>query len=63
MTEAAFDDLVKRIRNSLDCSKELAADYAKSIGDNPEVQNGQVLVRNEDKRIVARLPEKVLAES
>jgi len=63
MTEAAFDDLVKRIRNSLDCSKELAADYAKSIGETPEIQNGQILVRNEDKRIVARIPESVLAES
>jgi hypothetical protein len=63
MTEAAFDDLVKRIRNSLDCSKELAADYAKGIGETPEIQNGQVLVRNEDKRIIARIPESVLAES
>ncbi len=62
MTEAAFDDLVRRIRNSIDCSKELAADYAKKIGDSPEIQNGLILVRNEDKRIIARIPERVLAE-
>jgi hypothetical protein len=60
MTEAALDNLTTRIRNSLGCSKELAQQYARDMGDKPEIQNGQILVRNEDRRIIARLPASVL---
>ena len=53
-------DLVTRIRNELGCSKELAADYASDIGDTPEIDHQQVLIRNADRRIIARLPVNVL---
>jgi len=53
---------VTRIRTSLACSKELATEYASDIGDQPEIQNGQIVVRNEDRRIIARLPASVLEE-
>ena len=40
--------------------KELARDYAVAIGDTPEIQAGQILVRNQDGRVIARVPQSVL---
>lgn len=60
MTDSALEGLVTRIRNCLGCSKELAGEYARGISDPPEIQNGQIVVRNEERRIIARLPESVM---
>lgn len=51
---------VTRIRNALGCSKELAAEYAAHVGAQPEIDRHQVLIRNADRRIIARIPESVL---
>ena len=61
MTEPEFAALVNRIRNALGCGKDLAGDYAAAIGDSPEIQNGNVVIRDESGRIIARVPESVLA--
>ncbi len=55
-----LEALASRIRNAINCGRDLALDYAKAIGDNPEIQNGQVLVRNEEGRIIVRVPQSVL---
>lgn len=60
MEDTAYNDLAKRIRNELGCSRELAADYAAAIGDKPELEGEKVVVRNDSGRIIARLPKKVL---
>lgn len=60
MSEGDFAELVSRIRNAVGCGKELACDYAGAIGDKPEIQNGKIIVRDEDRRIIAHLPEEVL---
>jgi len=60
MTEETIDELARRIRNHLGCSKDLATEYARGIGEVPQIENGQILVRNEDQRIVARIPASVL---
>ena len=60
MTEGEFAELVLRIQNAIGCGKELAGDYAAAIGDKPEIQNGQIVVRDEARRIIAHLPEAVL---
>jgi hypothetical protein len=60
MTDTDLQTLAARIRQSLSCSKDLAEDYAKGIGDPPEVIHGKVVVRDEDKRIIARVPVSVL---
>jgi hypothetical protein len=61
MTDFAPESLAIRIRQSLGCSKELAADYVKGISDPPEIIHGKVIVRDPEGRIVARVPESVLA--
>ena len=60
MTDSEFAALVNRIRNALGCGKDLANDYATAIGDTPEIQNGNVVIRDESGRIIARVPESVL---
>lgn len=60
MTDPALQELAIRIRRSLSCSKDLAEDYAKGISDPPEVIHGKVVVRDADKRIIARVPAEVL---
>jgi hypothetical protein len=60
MTEEAFDDLVRRIRNHLGCTKDLATEYARGMGESPEIQNNEILVRNDERRIIARIPARVL---
>ena len=60
MTPSELEALASRIRNAINCGKELALDYAAAIGDNPEIQGGQVLVRNEGGRVMARVPQSVL---
>ena len=61
MTEQELNTLITRIRSTLGCSKELAGDYAAAITDPPEIQNGQVVIRSAEGRILTRLPESVLA--
>lgn len=61
MTDAATAELVSRIQNALGCGKELAGDYAAAIGDKPEIQYGKIIVRDEGGRIIAHIPEDVLA--
>jgi len=60
MTEGELAELVLRIQNAVGCGKELAGDYAEAIGDNPEIQNGKIIVRDESRRIIAHIPEEVL---
>lgn len=55
-----LEALASRIRNTINCGRDLALDYAKAIGEKPEIQAGQVLVRNEEGRIIVRIPEGVL---
>ena len=61
MTDIDIESLSVRIRQSLGCSKDLAADYAKGIGNPPEIIHGKILVRDAEGRIVARVPDSVLA--
>lgn len=61
MTLIDPETLATRIRQSPGCSKDLAVDYAKGIGDPPEIIHGKILVRDADGRIVARVPDSVLA--
>jgi len=60
MTEEAFNAAVTKIRNHLGCSKDLAAEYAMNLGEKPETQNGQILIRNGENRVIARLPASVM---
>ncbi len=60
MTEIDFPTLVSRVRNALGCSNDMAKEYAKAIGENPEVAHGKILLRNEDRRIIAYVPVSVL---
>ncbi len=60
MNEDDFAALVTRIRNSLGCSRDLAVEYAKTIGSSPEIVHGKILVRNENARVIAYIPESVL---
>ncbi len=61
MTDIDLETLAVRIRQSLGCSKDLAADYAKGISNPPEIIHGKILVRDAEGRIVARVPDSVLA--
>jgi hypothetical protein len=63
MTETDFDTIVTRVRNALGCSKDMAKEYAKAIGENPEIVHGKILLRNEDHRIIAYVPVSVLESS
>lgn len=60
MTDAEIEALALRIRQILGYGKQISEDYARGIGDPPEIIHGRVLVRNEDGRIIARVPEEVL---
>lgn len=62
MTAPDIDSLTSRIRTALCCGRDLARDYATAIGNNPEIQGGQIIVRNEEGRVIARIPESVLQE-
>jgi hypothetical protein len=61
MTESEREAIANGIRNALGCGKDLAEDYAAAIADPPEIELGQIVIRNESGRIVARVPESVLA--
>jgi len=41
----------------------MAKEYAKAIGENPEIVHGKILLRNEDHRIIAYVPVSVLESS
>lgn len=56
----ASNEFIVRIQKILGCSKDLAGDYATAIGDSPEIQNGEVVVRDDRGRVIAHLPENVL---
>ena len=58
-----FATLVSRIRNALGCGKDIATDYAKLIGDKPEIVGAKIQVRNEDNRVIAYVPASVLENS
>jgi hypothetical protein len=55
-----FSVVVTRIQNHLACSKDMAKEYASAIGSNPEIINGKIVLRNEQKRIIAHVPASVL---
>ncbi len=57
-----FASIVSRIQNALACSKDMAAEYARAIGENPEVVHGKIVLRNEQNRIIAHVPASVLEE-
>ena len=61
MSPTDLQTLATRIRQSLGCSNGLAEDYAKGISDPPEIIHGKIVVRDADGRIVARVPDSVLA--
>ena len=60
MTDTELQALAARIRQSLGCSKDLAEEYAKGIGDPPEIIHGKIVVRDANQRIIARVPDSVL---
>jgi len=60
MTDDQRTHLAQNIRAILVCGKELSEDYANAVGDAPEIIAGNVIIRNEEGRIVARVPESVL---
>ncbi|MCE9519103.1 MAG: hypothetical protein K8R87_06080 [Verrucomicrobia bacterium] len=60
MNQTDLESLATRIRNTINCGRELAQDYAAMIGDTPEIQAGQVILRNAEGRIIARVPQSVL---
>ena len=60
MTDIDFATIVSRVRNALGCSKDMATEYAATIGESPEVVHGKIMVRSEDRRIVAYVPVSVL---
>jgi plasmid maintenance system antidote protein VapI len=47
MPQPEFATVVTLIRNALGCSKDMAIEYAKAIGENPEVAHDKILIRNE----------------
>jgi hypothetical protein len=59
-TQSASNAFVIRIQKIVGCSKDLAGDYAAAIGDTPEIQNGEVVVRDERGRVIAHLPQAVI---
>lgn len=63
MSDIDSTAIAARIQCAVGCSKEMAAEYSKAIGQNPEVVRGKVLVRNEENRIIAYVPATVLQES
>ena len=60
MTDADRTLLAQNIRSILACGKVLSDDYAAAVGDTPEIITGNIVIRNEEGRIVARIPESVL---
>jgi hypothetical protein len=55
--------IVTRIQNALRCSKDMATEYAKAIGEEPEIVHGKILLRNEQERIIAYVPASVLDDA
>jgi hypothetical protein len=60
MTTIDIPSIVTRIRFALGCSKDMATEYAKAIGEKPEIAHGKILLRNESHRIIAYVPASVL---
>ncbi len=63
MNDAAYDSLVTRIRNAIGRNREFAA-LLCNVPCSPTHRNSkmQALVRNEEGRIIARLPASVVRE-
>lgn len=62
MTEHELTTRVTRICQLLGCSRDLAIDYVRGIGESPEIVHGKVLIRNAEGRIIARVSESILEE-
>ena len=60
-SQTTSTDLIARIQKAVGCSKDLARDYAAAMGEAPEIENGEILVRDESRKIIAHLPQKILA--
>lgn len=62
MTDNEFKNRVTRICQLLGCSRDLATDYVKAMGDSPVVEHGKVLIRDAQGRIIARVSDSILGE-
>lgn len=62
MTDSEFQTRITRLCLLLGCSKDLASDYVRAMGDTPVVEHGKVIVRDADGRIIARVPDSILAD-
>ncbi len=62
MTHIDIPAVAARIRQTMGYGKDLAEDYARGISSPPEIVHDRVLVRNEDGRIIARVPVSVLGD-
>lgn len=60
MPQPDLATIVTRIQFALGCTKDMAIEYAKIIGENPEVVYGKILLRNDQNRIIAYVPATVL---
>ena len=60
MSPAQLAIVVTRIQNFLGCSKGMATEYAKAIGEHPEIVHGKIPLCNEQKRVIAHVPASVL---
>jgi hypothetical protein len=63
MSEIDATTVAARIQQAVGCSKEMAAEYSRAMGQNPEVVRGKVVVRNAENRIIAYIPASVLNDS
>lgn len=62
MTESEFQTRVARLCQVMACGRDLATDYVRGMGDNPVVEHGKIIVRDEDGHIIARVPASILED-
>lgn len=60
MTEPEFRSRVARVCQVLGCSKDLAEDYVRGMGETPVVEHGKVIVRDAEGHIIARVCASIL---
>ncbi len=60
MTEAEFQNRVRRVCQVLGCSRDLAVDYVQGMGDPPVIEGGKVIIRSPEGYIIARVSSSVL---